>query len=271
MTHFALQSYKKTVLYVLLYIAFAVVLAGMLYGSSSVCFASLLAISLVFSVVFAALTIPLWMFVQFVESQLRREFQQYINIVALCIVFQTILLAITSASAYGILDVVQWHIFVLYMPILLCIGILGFCFVYQSYRFVKVSNDSSTIIDNSSVSIESEQEPQAEIVERISVKHGQKIHVIPVETIQYLQAEGDYVMIYTNDSKYLKEQTMKYFESHLSNDIFVRIHRSYIVNVHVISNVQLYEKQQYIITLRSGLVIKASAAGYKLLKQRLQL
>jgi len=78
-------------------------------------------------------------------------------------------------------------------------------------------------------------------------------------------------MIYTNDSKYLKEQTMKYFESHLSNDIFVRIHRSYIVNVHAISNVQLYEKQQYIITLRSGLVIKASAAGYKLLKQRLQL
>lgn len=271
MTHFALQSYKKTLLYLLLYISIAIGIATMVYGVCSLCFTTALTISLVYAIVFAALTIPLWMVVQFVEPQSHTQFQNYINIGAAFIVFQTLLIGITSVVGYGILNHTEWLEFVPIIPILLALGILGFGYMYQTYRIKKMAQipvEKQLEINEPDREI---QELQTEIVERISVKHGQKIHVIPVETIQYLQAEGDYVMIYTNDAKYLKEQTMKYFESHLSHDMFVRIHRSYIVNIHSISNVQLYEKQQYIITLRSGLVIKASAGGYKLLKQRLQL
>lgn len=271
MTHFALQSYKKAIVYILIFLGIGLTIAAMLFQSVSFVFLSLVLISSMFSLGFAALTIPLWMVVQFVENTKQKAFQTSINVGAVFIVFQTILIAFTVVCGYFIVPKSDWNEFVKIVPILLACGMLGFGFMYQLYRLAKYKK--TTLPDEKQIvaTFTDEREPQAEIVERISVKHGQKIHVIPVDSIQYLQAEGDYVMIFTKDSKYLKEQTMKYFESHLSQDIFVRIHRSYIVNVHSISNVQLYEKQQYIITLRSGIVIKASAGGYKLLKQKLQL
>jgi DNA-binding LytR/AlgR family response regulator len=109
-----------------------------------------------------------------------------------------------------------------------------------------------------------------ETLERIAVKSGQKIHVIIVSDILYLQAEGDYVQIFTNDGKYLKEQTMKYFENNLPSQ-FVRVHRSYIINIETISRIELYEKQNQQLTLKNGHKIKISIAGYKLLKLRLNL
>ena len=110
----------------------------------------------------------------------------------------------------------------------------------------------------------------AEILERIAVKTGQKIHVIIVSDILYLQAEGDYVQIFTNDGKYMKEQTMKYFGSNLPSQ-FVRVHRSYIINIEAISRIELYKKQNQQLTLKNGHKINISIAGYKLLKQRLNL
>jgi len=87
----------------------------------------------------------------------------------------------------------------------------------------------------------------------------------------YLQAEGDYVMIYTPDEKFLKEQTMKYFEEHLPAERFVRIHRSCIVHVDCISKIELYEKQNYLIALKTGQKLRASATGFKQLKAALHL
>jgi DNA-binding LytR/AlgR family response regulator len=108
-------------------------------------------------------------------------------------------------------------------------------------------------------------------LETISVKTGQKIHLVQVSAILFLQAEGDYVMIHTAEGKYLKEQTMKYFEENLPAEHFVRIHRSCIVHAECISKIELYEKQNYRITLKTGQQLKASATGYKLLKAALKL
>ncbi|MDR2292563.1 MAG: LytTR family transcriptional regulator DNA-binding domain-containing protein [Prevotellaceae bacterium] len=110
----------------------------------------------------------------------------------------------------------------------------------------------------------------AEILERVAVKTGQKIHVIFVSDIIYLQAFGDYVYIFTDSRKYLKEQTMKYFENSLPQQ-FIRIHRSYIVNIESISRIELYKKQNQLLTLKNGHQIKISSTGYKLLKQKLNL
>jgi ABC-type multidrug transport system fused ATPase/permease subunit len=112
--------------------------------------------------------------------------------------------------------------------------------------------------------------PNTEILERIAVKSGQKIHVVSVSDILYLQAFGDYIHIFTIDGKYLKEQTMKYFENNLPLQ-FVRVHRSYIVNVESISRIELYERQNHLLTLKNGHQIKISITGYKLLKQKLNL
>jgi hypothetical protein len=55
----------------------------------------------------------------------------------------------------------------------------------------------------------------------------------------------------------------------LPGDLFVRIHRSFIVNIEAIAKIELYEKESYKVQLKSGASIKASAAGYKLLRQKM--
>jgi len=110
-----------------------------------------------------------------------------------------------------------------------------------------------------------------EKITRISVKKNQAIFSIPVEQIEYIEADGDYVLIYTPEGKFLKDRTMKYWETYLPDNLFVRIHRSFIVNITCISKIELYEKETYKVQLKTGNSLKASASGYKLLRQKMQL
>lgn len=114
-------------------------------------------------------------------------------------------------------------------------------------------------------------EEKTEILQRIAVKSGTKIEIIAVSDIIYLESEGDYVMIHTKSGKYLKEKTMKYFEQHLDPETFIRIHRSFIININEISRIELFEKESYIVKLKNGAQIKASNSGYKALKDMLKL
>lgn len=107
-------------------------------------------------------------------------------------------------------------------------------------------------------------------IERITLRAGGKIKVIGLAEIEYLQAEGDYVAIVTHDGRWLKEQTMKYFEEHLPQDGFIRIHRSYIVGLSKIVRIERYGNL-YQVALRGGEKIRVSANGYKLLKEHLNL
>jgi len=107
-------------------------------------------------------------------------------------------------------------------------------------------------------------------MERITIKTGGKIKVIVLDEINYLQAEGDYVAIVTAEGRWLKEQTMKYFDEHLPPDMFVRIHRSYIVGVPKIARIERYGNL-YQVVLRNGEKIKVSATGYRVLKEKLDL
>ena len=114
-------------------------------------------------------------------------------------------------------------------------------------------------------------EEKTEILQRIAVKSGSKIEIIAIGDIVYLESEGDYVMIHTKEGKFLKEKTMKYFEQHLYPDTFIRIHRSYIININEISRIELFEKENYIVKLKNGDQVKASSSGYKALKDALKL
>ena len=114
-------------------------------------------------------------------------------------------------------------------------------------------------------------EPQIEQIDRITVKDGSKIHLIKTDELIYIQACGDYVMLITPSGEYLKEQTMKYFETHLPSDTFVRVHRSTIVNVTQISRVELFGKETYQLLLKNGVKLRVSLSGYRLLKERLGL
>lgn len=113
------------------------------------------------------------------------------------------------------------------------------------------------------------QEPLTEKLERIVVKSGSKIKVVPVQKINYLEAQDDYVMIYTDEGKHLKQATMKYFEDNMDPTVFIRIHRSYIVRIDQVVQLEPYSKDNYAAKLKNGTVIRVSKSGLKVLKEKL--
>jgi len=116
---------------------------------------------------------------------------------------------------------------------------------------------------------ESVQAALEETLPRIVVKKGTKLEVIGLEAILYLEAQEDYVMIHTETGHFLKSKTMKYFEDHLPNQ-FIRIHRSYILNVEKIQRLEPYDKDTYLAVLNTGQKIKVSRTGYKKLRQQME-
>lgn len=106
-------------------------------------------------------------------------------------------------------------------------------------------------------------------IDRVVARQGSRIVVIPTDTIYYVEAQDDYVMIYSSQGNHLKEKTMKYFEAHLPKNGFIRIHRSHIVNVSQIVSVDLYGKDTHLVVLKCGAKLKASAEGYKRLRELL--
>jgi two-component system LytT family response regulator len=113
------------------------------------------------------------------------------------------------------------------------------------------------------------QHSPGENIERVVVKSNSKISVIPVEKIRYLEAQDDYVMIYTFEGKHLKQATMKYFEEHLDANNFMRVHRSYIVRLDQVVQLEPYGKDSYIAKLKDGPSVKISKSGFKALKEKL--
>ena len=102
--------------------------------------------------------------------------------------------------------------------------------------------------------------------ERIVVKTGGKIKIIPIQQVRYLEAADDYVKIHTADGVHLKNKTMGFYEQSLPPTGFVRTHRSFIVNVQEITRIDPYEKEAHLAILRSGDKIPVSKAGYTKLK-----
>jgi two-component system LytT family response regulator len=102
---------------------------------------------------------------------------------------------------------------------------------------------------------------------RIVVKDGSKIKIIPVHQIQYLEAADDYVKIVTAEGNFLKKKTMSFFEQSLSSQQFARIHRSFIVNTQLITRIDAYEKDSHLAVLSTGAKLAVSKAGYAKLKE----
>jgi two-component system LytT family response regulator len=102
--------------------------------------------------------------------------------------------------------------------------------------------------------------------QRVVVKTNGKIKIIPVDDIQYLEAADDYVRIHTKEGGFLKNRTMAHFEQSLDGNVFVRTHRSYIVNVQQITRIDPYEKENFVAILKNGKQVGVSKTGYARLK-----
>ena len=104
--------------------------------------------------------------------------------------------------------------------------------------------------------------PRTAPVERVLIRDGSQVHVLPVERIDYVEAQDDYVCFKADGKDYLKDQTMAAVEASLDPNRFVRIHRSYLLNIERIARVELYAKDSRVAILRDGRRLPVSRAGY---------
>ena len=102
--------------------------------------------------------------------------------------------------------------------------------------------------------------------ERIVIKDGSKIKIIPVQDIHYLEAADDFVKVHTKEGYFLKNKTMSHFEQVLDLSQFVRSHRSFIINIHQITRIDPYEKDSHVAILKSGAKVPVSRTGYPRLR-----
>jgi two-component system, LytTR family, response regulator len=111
--------------------------------------------------------------------------------------------------------------------------------------------------------------PRSGPAERILIRDGANVHVLPVDAIDYVEAQDDYVAFRSEGRQYLKDQTLAAVEAALDPARFVRIHRSYVLNIDRIAKVELYAKDSRIAILRDGTRLPVSRAGYARLSQLL--
>ena len=103
-------------------------------------------------------------------------------------------------------------------------------------------------------------------LERILVKDGSKVHVIPVDKIDYIEAQDDYVAIKSDGKTHLKQERMAELEKELDASKFVRVHRSTILNLERIARIELYAKDSRMAILKDGTKLLISRTGYDKLK-----
>lgn len=107
---------------------------------------------------------------------------------------------------------------------------------------------------------------QPEERNRIVVKEGSNIKIVPVHDILYIEAYDDYVKIFTPKEMFLKKKTMSFYEQSLNPSQFVRVHRSYIIALSQLTKIEPLEKDTYIGLLKNGTKIPLSKSGYLKLK-----
>jgi two-component system LytT family response regulator len=111
--------------------------------------------------------------------------------------------------------------------------------------------------------------PPSEFLERIVVRDGPKVDIIPCERLDYAEAQDDYVLLRSQGKNYLKQETISNLETSLDPARFVRIHRSYIVNLERIAKIEPYTKDSRVAVLSDGTKLPVSRSGYARLKELL--
>ena len=277
---FPLENRIKIFSYLGVWVLNALFHALSLYGILSVSFGVLIADGFIHAGLGAGLGIALWLVIHFGNYGSFPVLQRLISFIALAVLAIVLWVGLGFLLNYLLFgEAVLWKL--VPTTVLRCfVGLLLYLiliFLLQNKRLQSKEDAMEENLNSTTLILPEEDESQPsetddlEQLERIVVKSGQKIHVIPLTDILYFQSYGDYVQIVTPKGTFLKEQTMKYFESHLPSSLFVRIHRSHIVNIEAISQIEQYAKQNQLIILKNGVQLKISTAGYKTLRQALDL
>jgi len=111
--------------------------------------------------------------------------------------------------------------------------------------------------------------PPGAWISRIVIRDGANVHVVPLDKVDYVEAQDDYVSVRVGDKSLLKEQPLADLERQLDPQRFVRVHRSFLMNLDRLSRIELASKDSRIAVLKDGRQLPVSRAGYARLKELL--
>jgi two-component system LytT family response regulator len=104
-------------------------------------------------------------------------------------------------------------------------------------------------------------------LQRILIRDGTRVQVIPAASIDYIEAQDDYVQVCAAGRAWLKSQRLAELEEQLDPGAFVRVHRSYIVSLAAIERIEQAGKDSHCAVLRGGARIPVSRSGYQKLRE----
>ncbi len=147
---------------------------------------------------------------------------------------------------------------------------------FNQERFEKavkkfIENVPEKETDKKMEQLESVSKKHTEEAHRVVVKNGTSILILPTSQIIYIEAYDDYVKIFNNETFYLKKKTMSYYEEVLDPDQFVRVHRSFILNLNYLTKIEALDKNNNLALLKNGAKIPLSRSGYSKLRETLKL
>jgi len=274
MTHPFLQNGGRISLFILFLALVAFAIGGALLPLPEVGFGQGIGTGTLLSLAFGIVVLPLWNAMRYGSPSRHIHtgiFQKIFTHVSLAVLFLSLWLGISVLSIMFLWPTDRLMCLLPALPFLMLTGVLLYIivtFIY-SHLLADMEEEEGT---HEQLEVHTAQEPDKEEkpLENIAIKSGRNINVVPVSEIRYLKSEGDYVMIHTPAGRFMKEQTMKYFEQNLPAQ-FVRVHRSYIVNMRSIMRIERYGKGEQLVVLQGGATIRISETGYRELKARLKL
>jgi two-component system LytT family response regulator len=104
----------------------------------------------------------------------------------------------------------------------------------------------------------------------VLIRDGAKVHVITADKIEHVEAQDDYVQIRSEGKSYLKNQRMSELEEQLDGEQFLRIHRSYIVNIAFVDRIEQATKDSHVAVLKDGSRVPVSRSGYQKIRAVIQ-
>jgi len=138
---------------------------------------------------------------------------------------------------------------------------------YSKERFDSALDKAISRINSKQPNPYYQSEQANKTIERIIVRSGSKIILIPVTEIFYFESNDDYVLIHTKNGRFIKDQTMKFFETNLPKKNFIRVHRGFIANINAIKSIEAYSKDSYMALMENNEKIKISPDGYRKIKE----
>ncbi|MGZ3920669.1 MAG: LytR/AlgR family response regulator transcription factor, partial [Bacteroidia bacterium] len=138
-------------------------------------------------------------------------------------------------------------------------------------KFLATQKSSPAVSSQNIEGLENSAKKHLDESHRIVVKNGSNILILPVSEVTHIEAYDDYVKIFNKETFYLKKKTMGYYEEILDNSQFVRVHRSFILNLDYITRIEPLDKNNQLAVLKTGVKIPLSKSGYSRLKDVLKI